>query len=587
MYFSVEQSKKLARLSIILLAAFFVSFSPFIEIQAKVVNQKGGLGIIRGVVRDETGKPIADAVVAIFHVTTKKLLKEVRSAADGSFLTKIIPGTYTVLAVAQGFNPQTISQVQVNRSTELNYGFKLERAGSGNTLPEKRIDRNSSKWRIRAAQSRRSIYQNKDGEQVLVEDALETENPESEDTVGITADEPDSELRRKGQTVVETFVADAGNGAFTGFNFATLQPLGEDTEIIFVGQTGTTQSAPQRLESTIKFRPNEQHQFRVTTSVAKLGAVEAGEAGEKGLGQFSVQALDEWRVREGVILVFGFDYSRFVGASDDFAVSPRFGLQFDLDAKTRFRTAFTTATEERSWARAVELEDTSVVFREQLAPPVVAIEDGKAVMNKSRRLEFGIERILDSRSSVEATAFFDSVAGRGVGLVNLPFSTLSPENTFVANQQGKTQGVRIVYSRRFNGIFSASAGYSFGKGQKLSPAALTNPAEVFVDDFFQSFVGQVNASLSTGTRVKTIFRLSPDATVFAIDPFQGRLAIYDPSLSVLVTQTLPTLGLPIRAEAVIDARNLLDTQTGVNGEEGGLRLNSQRRILRGGISVRF
>jgi hypothetical protein len=93
--------------------------------------------------------------------------------------------------------------------------------------------------------------------------------------------------------------------------------------------------------------------------------------------------------------------------------------------------------------------------------------------------------------------------------------------------------------------------------------------------------------LKTGTNIKTIFRLSPQATVFAIDPFQGRLAIYDPGLSVLVTQSLPTLGLPIRAQAVVDARNLLDFQTSAFNEEGSLRLNSQGRTLRGGISLRF
>jgi hypothetical protein len=87
--------------------------------------------------------------------------------------------------------------------------------------------------------------------------------------------------------------------------------------------------------------------------------------------------------------------------------------------------------------------------------------------------------------------------------------------------------------------------------------------------------------------VRTIFRFSPQATVFAIDPFQGRLAIYDPSLSVMITQSLPSLGLPIRAEAIVDARNILDFQTGVSGEEGSLKLNSGRRILRGGILVRF
>jgi hypothetical protein len=176
-----------------------------------------------------------------------------------------------------------------------------------------------------------------------------------------------------------------------------------------------------------------------------------------------------------------------------------------------------------------------------------------------------------------------------VGLVNLPFNSLDAENLtpVTVEQHGKTQGGRVVYARRLNGIFSTQAGYAFGTGQKLSPEAIDNPANIFENGFFQTFVGQVNADLRTGTRVQTIFRLSPQATVFAIDPFQGRLAIYDPGLSILVTHPLPTLGLPFRATAVIDARNLLDFQTGVSGEEGSLRLNSQQRILRGGISVRF
>jgi hypothetical protein len=138
-----------------------------------------------------------------------------------------------------------------------------------------------------------------------------------------------------------------------------------------------------------------------------------------------------------------------------------------------------------------------------------------------------------------------------------------------------------------NDILTASAGYSFGNGQKLSSAAISDPSNVFESDFFQSFFAQVAADLKTGTSVRTIYRLSPQATVFAIDPFKGRLAIYDPGLSVFVTQSLPNLGLPFRAEAIVDARNIFDIQSGLFGDEGSLRLNAQRRMLRGGIQVRF
>ena len=539
-----------------------------------IAESNGGLGVIKGIVRDETGGPIADASVAIFRSGTSKLLKQVVSAADGSFLAKIVPGTYTVLAVAQGFNPVTLFGVELSRSAELTYGFRLERSGSGNTLPEKKLDRNSSKWRIRAAQTQRSIYQNHEG------------NAPVEKAEADAADERD--LKRKGSTVIETYFGGSDSGNYAGLNFATLIPVGDETELVFAGQTGKGQNVPLRFETGLKLNPFDGHQFRFNAAAGRLGSV-AAENQQKSLGQVSFQALDEWKFREGIILVFGVDYSRFVGAGDDSSLSPRLGLQFDLNARTRLRSAFTTQTEEKSWARAIDLEGQSVAFTEPVAVEDLVLVEGRPQMNKSRRLEFGIERVIDNRSSVEANVFFDTTLGRGVGLNSFAFDTLGGDGfgEFVANQQGKSQGVRIVYTRRLNGIFTTSAGYSFGNGQKLSTTAISDPSNVFESDFFQSFFAQLSADLKTGTSVRTIYRLSPQATVFAIDPFKGRLAIYDPGLSVYLTQSLPTLGLPFRAEAVVDARNIFDLQSGISGEEGSLRLNAQRRMVRGGILVRF
>lgn len=588
MIFPELQKKNFIKLGLFSLAALFVSFPLAVETQAKIViEKKSGSGVIKGIVRDEQGKPIADAIVAVFHLGTSKLLKQVRSSANGRFLAKVLPGKYTLLAVAQGFNATTLSEVQINQSTEIDYGFKLERAGSGNTLPEKRIDHKSSKWIVRAAQNQRSIYQIEEGESPIEENKTATVSRDIEENISISEDD-ETVTKRRGQSVVETYFAGSEDGGYTGFNFATLQPLNENSEIIIAGQTGTGQIAPQRLETTLKTRLNDNHQIRVTAAAASLGKIQDADSADQ-LGQISFQALDEWQIRDGVILVLGFDYSRFVGAGNDSVLSPRFGLQFDVDAKTRVKTSYTTQTEELTWADAIDLEGSQVLFRNQLTPRTFAVENEKPLMNKSRRLEFGVERVIDNNSSVEATTFFDSVIGRGVGLTNLPLDVLNTEGfaPLTIAQNGKAQGVRVVYSRRLNSIFSASAGYSFGNGQKLSPGALTNPADVFDNGFFQNFVGQVNADLKTGTQVKTIYRLSPQATVFAIDPFQGRLAIYDPGLSIMITQSLPTLGLPIRAEAVINARNVLDSQVGINGQEGSLRLNSQRRLLRGGILVRF
>jgi hypothetical protein len=212
-------------------------------------------------------------------------------------------------------------------------------------------------------------------------------------------------------------------------------------------------------------------------------------------------------------------------------------------------------------------------------------------MERSRRLEIGLERVLDGRSTFEATAFYDTTNGHGVGLLSTPltaFSGVAGEPLMnVANQQGAAKGVRLVYTRRLSRLWTASAAYSFGRGQKLSSEGFSSPSEIFTNGFFQTGALQLAGGFHTGTQVRTILRFSPDATVFAIDPFAGRLGVYDPSLSIQVTQELPSFGLPVRAEAVLDARNLLDVQTSSENGEVLMQIGTNRRSVRGGISVRF
>jgi hypothetical protein len=110
---------------------------------------------------------------------------------------------------------------------------------------------------------------------------------------------------------------------------------------------------------------------------------------------------------------------------------------------------------------------------------------------------------------------------------------------------------------------------------------------LFETGLFQTAALQLGAGFHTGTQVRTVLRFSPEATVFAIDPFAGRLGVYDPSLSIQVTQDLPSFGLPVRAEAILDARNLLDAQASSENGDVLTFVGTNRRSVRGGISVRF
>lgn len=541
-------------------------------------NLNSNFGTIKGVVRDHSGNPIAEATVAIFKLGTSKLLKQVTSAADGSFVARILPGRYSVLAVAQGFNPVTLNDVAVNKSAQLVYGFRLERAGSGNTLPEKRVDRNSSKWRVRAAQIQRSIYQNAEGKEPVAETTNDAGDVEEESRPATG----------KALGVVETGVTSDANGVFPTLNFATAMPVGKDAEVVLIGQTSIASNAPQRFETKFTFRPADDHKVRVNAAIAKLGARRSSLL-DRRLGQLSFQATDEWRVREGLVLVYGVDYSKFFGAGNDSSFTPRLGMSFDINERTRLTTAYTTKTETPTWSQALDLEGASVLFREPVFIEDLVVADSRPQMNKSRRFEFAIERVLDGRSSLEAGAFFDTSLGRGVGLNALPFDVQGTGefNELVGNQQGSAQGLRVVYNRRISGILSATAGYSYGLGQSLSGEGISDPTKLFERSVFQTVFGKIGIDLDTGTSVETVFRLSPKATVFAIDPFSGRLAIYDPGLSVLVTQRLPTFGMPFRARAIVDARNILDTHIFAAGDEGVLRSTAAGRAFRGSILVRF
>jgi hypothetical protein len=565
-------------------------------------NGSRSLGTVTGTVVDNKGNPVAGAVVSLLRDGAKEIAKQTRTATDGSFSARVTPGRYSVQAIAAGFNAALFNAVEIRPSDQLIYRFNLEPIGQGRTAPERRRDRDDAKWRLRAAQGRRSVFQMQEGEDQTVEATLAEDTAEDRRLTG-DADAleaaVDGALSARShdparmQGVIETYTATSASAfapAYTGINFAISKPLSNRVDLIFAGQTGLGAGAPQRLEATTRIRLNNRHRLGLQIGGMSLSAPASFLGAKRALGQYSVRAVDEWIVRDGVVIVLGLDYSQFFGAGRDHALSPRLGFQFDANARTRIKAAYAPGGNETTAQSVASFEGQQIIFKQPGAQPI-ALVDGRAVMERSRRFEFGVERVLDNESSIEANAFFDTTSNRGVGLMSTSLSAFAGESGAalinVANQQGAARGLRIVYSRRISKVFGASAGYSFGRGQSLSSRGIETPADLFDNGFFQTAALQLNADFETGTHVRTVFRFSPGATVFAIDPFAGRLAVYDPSLSILVTQDLPTFGLPVRAEAIIDARNLLDTQVAAEDDETQFTIVSGRRSLRGGISVRF
>lgn len=563
---------------------------------------RGNLATITGAVIDNKGNPIAGALISLLRDGANKVIKQTRSDAAGRFSARISPGRYGIRAIAAGFNEVIFSSIEVRASQELVYRFNLEPVGSGNTLPERRKDRDDVKWTLRSAQTRRSIFQAQEGEDSDIQAILGRETAADTDnvTVGVApdADSASTQSPRRVQGVVESYFAGNSFGpSYPGINFAIATSPNDRVELIFAGQTTAGSKGPERFEASTHLRAGLRHRIEMSLGAAHYGSpvwtsTKENPSTESNTrpGQFSVRAIDEWIVRDGIVVVLGLDYSRFIGAGGGQSVSPRIGIQYDVNARTRLRAAYAPGGEEGDVQSVAGFEGGQISFRDAGKRPVAYV-DGRAVMDSSHRLEFGVERVLDNKSNLEGAAFFDTTVNRGVGLLSTPMTAFSGATgeafIAVANQQGAARGMRLVYTRRLSRMWTASGGFSFGRGQRLASGDISQPAEMFENGLFQTAALQVDADLSTGTNIRTVLRFSPNATVFAIDPFAGRLAVYDPSLSVQITQELPSFGLPVRAEAVLDARNLLDVQPSTENGEVLTQLSANRRSVRGGISLRF
>lgn len=582
--------RRVVGLSLSLLALISLSADPI-----EAGSPSKTLATISGIVTDNKGNPLAEALVSLTREgAVKQATKHTLTDRHGKFIAKVTPGRYGIKAIASGFNEVSFNAVDVKAAQELVYKFNLEPVGYGNTLPERRRDRDDVKWTLRSIHTRRSIFQAGEGEDATVKAVTEAENTTTEMAAATPPTSFGSSYSPRAHGVIESYFASNGfSSSYVGFNFAVSTPISDQVELIFSGQTGTAE-APERLEATTRFRVGDRHKIGVTAAGARYSApIWTGRGGEEELaGQVSLRAVDEWIVRDGIVIVMGLDYSRFIGAGGAHSFTPRFGVQFDANARTRVKAAFASGGDDDGLQSVATFEDEQVVFRRQALRPV-AFVDGQAVLERSHRLEFGVERVLDNSSNVEATAFFDTTSGRGVGLLSFPgtaFAGTDAGDVFasIANQQGSSRGVRVVYTRRLNRVWTASAGYAFGRGQRLSAHGFASPNDLFENALFQTAALQLGAGFRSGTQVRTVFRFSPEATVFAIDPFAGRLGVYDPSLSIQVTQDLPSFGLPVRAEAILDARNLLDAQiASENNGEFMTFVGSSRRSVRGGISVRF
>lgn len=581
------------------------------------------MAVVTGTVKDDRGLPLAGALVSLLEARHRgKELKSVKTDAQGRFSAGIMPGVYRLRASAEGFLAG-LARVNLDRPVKLNYDFALKRT---DTLIEKRGDSDDYRWIARSVPRHAMNLREEETEEVVLQTGDESAMSGGNGFAERRPRAAGTRFHGMMQMLAASGASRPGLPSTSyGTNFAVSGTIGNNLEMALIGQQGFGQMAPQRFAAIASVRPSDNHQITATIGYGQIGLsrktmdgepmLEMGMnggarlAGREGgpirgargpvdsLEQLSVSATGSWQVFQPLIVIYGFDYSRFVGSADRESLLPRLALQYAPSARLRLNAAVTPGTDQyRNPDESFNTENIQASF--DLSAPDLAMGD-TPMLDRSRRIETGFERFFgEGDTSIEASAFYDLISSHGVGVLALPLEA-SPQTqaTFqqfanqVSSMNGAARGVRVMVSHRLGEYVTGSVGYSAGRGSRFNRAPVDSltPAQLFQGGFFQVATAKLdfNFSHKTGTRISTVFRLSPQAVVFAIDPFAGRMSVYDPNINIYVTQELPNFGLPVRWQAVVDLRNLLDQTQGV--EDGTMQLVTTRgrRTVRGGLAFRW
>src|SRR5215470_11263837 len=230
-----------------------IALVSFVTSDALAASSNKSLATITGTVRDNHGNPLAGALVSLIREGAKTI-KEARTDKQGNFIARVLPGRYGIRATANGFSEVVFTQVDVKAQQELVYRFNLEPVGNGNTLPERRRDREDVKWTLRSAQQRRSVFQIQQGEDESIKTATQSETAENApvESAPEIPTEATSDSKVKPHGVLESyFASNAYGSSYVGLNFAVAAPVSDQVELIFAGQTGAG-DAPERLEATTR-----------------------------------------------------------------------------------------------------------------------------------------------------------------------------------------------------------------------------------------------------------------------------------------------------------------------------------------------
>jgi hypothetical protein len=101
-----------------------------------------------------------------------------------------------------------------------------------------------------------------------------------------------------------------------------------------------------------------------------------------------VSAVGQWQIFQPLLVIYGFDYARFVGSANrqSDSILPRLAFQYSPNARWKFNAALTPGSDRARETEGLSTEDIQANFHDQTTELANSAES--PVMDRSRRVEF-------------------------------------------------------------------------------------------------------------------------------------------------------------------------------------------------------
>jgi len=507
---------------------------------------------ITGTVQDPSGRFMSGALVSIVTAGSVGIDRMALTDIRGAFsIESVVPGEYVVQVNMPRFLGSQKERIRLEAGGGANFKFTLMSVAETLQRSASLDAKEDIVWTLRSARATQSV--------------LRFSDPALEPVFGSLG---------SGYTGYVQFYSKGDPGARTpalsrGSQFAVTMELPANAKMTVSGEYNESPLDPKGASALYEFEPLEGHKTRIGLDVRQGIILDDAFAAEE-LKQFQASYSDKFYITQTLHAEQGAEFGHAEDRNSTNYIRPRGAISWVPDQNTVFHVAVSTQAPTRpdDPVRAKEY------FEQVNLPPS---------FEHYLHSEVGVSRFLDDATKVSAAVFQDRANYRAL------FVTAPDGRHGLLILDGKdspSQGVRMFLNREFNG-FETGFGYTVATGPAISPVAssLDQVRSEVSQRQFHVITARVKTDFAlTNTQLTAVYRWVSKYAAGMIDPYQQSSEFNDPTLSISITQNLPTFGaIPAKVQAIFDARNLLEQPFGSSRTQ----LTVSPRYVKGGINIRF